>query len=208
MNSPPPEKRGFPFGLTVAVLVAFVILIGLGVWQVRRLQWKTDLLNRIAALQAAPAQPLGAVLQRRKAGADVDYTRVEVSCPDLETRPVVHLFAVFQGLAGYRPIAACPLASGPYGSVLVDRGFVGMPGDDQPRDLPGRPISEPIVGVLRSGGGKTFVTPQNHPAQNQWYWRDAPAMARQLGASNPAPTFLMLERPAPSSGEPRQARTR
>jgi surfeit locus 1 family protein len=187
------------------VLVVFVMLIGLGVWQVQRLKWKTDLLRRIAALQAAPAQPLGPVLHRLKAGADVDYTRVQTPCPDLETRPVVRLYAVFQGLAGYRLITACPLPQGPYASVLVDRGFVGLPGDEQPRDFPGRPIAEPVTGVLRSGGGKTFVTPQNQPAQNQWYWRDLPAMARQLGVSNPAPMFLMLERPAPAGGEPRPA---
>ena len=195
----------FPLGLSLAAVVAFAILIGLGVWQVQRLQWKTDLLHRLDALQAAPSQPLDSVLTRAKAGADVDYTRVSLPCPGVETGPTLRLFSVYQGLAGYRLITACPLSSSPYRSVLVDRGFVAQPGDDKPRDIPGRPISMPVVGVVRGGGGRTFVTPQNRVGENQWYWRDLPAMAKALHAENPAPMFLMLESPAPAGGEPRPA---
>ena len=198
--------RRFPVALTLVVLVALVLLIGLGVWQVRRLEWKTDLLHRIAALQDAPAKPLGPTLQRLKAGGDVEYSRVAIACPDVETRPTLREFAVYQGLAGYRLVTACPLPPGSgYGSILVDRGFVAQQGDQAPHDIPGQPVSQPVVGVLRSGGGRTFVTPQNRPAENRWYWRDVPAMAGQLHAPDPAPLFLMLESPSPPSGEPRPA---
>ena len=199
-------RRPFPIGLTLAVLIAFAILIGLGVWQVQRLKWKTDLLHRLDALQAAPAQPLEPLLARARTGADVDYTRVSLHCPQVETGPTLRLFSVYQGLAGYRLITACPLASGEgYRSILVDRGFVAQPGDDQPRDIPGRPITAPVVGVLRRGGERTFVTPQNRVAENQWYWRDLPAMARALHAANPASVFVMMESPAMAGGEPRPA---
>ncbi len=180
------------------------ILVWLGTWQLQRLKWKEGLLHQIAALETAPAQPLQAVLAREKAGADIAFTRVSTSCPDVETRPVVRLFTVAEGgVAGYRLITACPLPSGPYGSILVDRGFVAQLGDEQPRDLPGHPIAQPVVGVLRGGGERSFVTPKNRPDQNQWYWRDVAAMARALHAPNPAPLYLMLESPAPASGEPR-----
>jgi cytochrome oxidase assembly protein ShyY1 len=49
------ERGRFPVGLTLASLIAFAILIGLGVWQVKRLAWKTDMLARIEAIQHAPA---------------------------------------------------------------------------------------------------------------------------------------------------------
>ena len=198
-------RRPFPIGLSLAAVVAFAILIGLGVWQVQRLQWKTDLLHRLDALQAAPARPLDPVLARARAGADMDYTRVSLPCPGVETGPTLRLFSVYQGLAGYRLITACPLASGAYRSILVDRGFVAQPGDDRPRDIPGRTITAPVVGVLRGGGERTFVTPQNRVGENQWYWRDLPAMAKALHAPNPAPVFVMLESPATAGGEPRPA---
>jgi surfeit locus 1 family protein len=205
MSSPvaPTRPERFPIGLTIAVAISLAILIGLGVWQLQRLKWKEGLLRQIAALENAPAQPLQSVLAREKAGADAAFTRVATSCPDLETRPVLRLFTVAEGgVAGYRLITACPLSSGPYGSILVDRGFVAQFGDDLPRNIPGQPIDQPVVGVLRGGGERSFVTPKNRADQNQWYWRDVDAMARALHAPNPAPLYLMLETPAPASGVP------
>jgi surfeit locus 1 family protein len=187
------------------VFLAFCTLIGLGVWQLQRLKWKTGLLHQIDALQSAPAQPIAGVLGRAKAGADVDFTRVRLDCPDVEMRPVLRLFWPLQGLMGYRLITACPLAGAPYRTVLVDRGFIGQQGTEAPRDIPGQIIAEPVVGILRKPDGRNFVTPKNQPAQNLWYWRDLPEMASMLHAPSPAPLFLMLESPAPKSGEPRPA---
>jgi surfeit locus 1 family protein len=189
----------------LVVFLAFCALIGLGVWQVQRLKWKTALLHHLDALQTAPAQPIGPVLGKIKAGADVDYTRVRLDCPDVETRPVLHLFMPYQGLMGYRLITACSVDGGPYRSVLVNRGFVGQEGTDPPRNVPGQRISQPVIGVLRKPTDRNFATPHNQPASNLWYSTDVPAMAAALHAPVPAPLVLMLEGPAPASGEPRPA---
>jgi surfeit locus 1 family protein len=198
----PPAQR-FPIGLTVAVLIALAILLTLGSWQLKRLQHFTDLKKQIAAQEGGPPLPVETVLAGLKPGSDAAYSRVSLVCPDVETRPVLRLFVPNEGLAGYRLIAACPLKSGPYGYILVDRGFIAQLGDENPRDIPGQPISAPVVGVLHAGGQHNFVTPPNTPAVNQWYWRDIPAMAKALHAPRPALVFLMLESPVPSSGEPR-----
>lgn len=188
------------FAVTPAVATALgiAILIGLGVWQVQRLRWKEALLARITALQAAPPEPLEVVLRRATDGLDIDYVRVQALCPAVETAPYLRLYAVRDARAGYRIIAACALANAPYGSILVDRGFI--PEGRTPSG--GQALSAPIVGILRKGDSRNFVTPANQPAQNLWYWRDIPAMARALGAGRPAPTFLMLEQPAPPPGGP------
>lgn len=187
----------------LVVFLAFCALIGLGVWQVQRLKWKTALLHSIAALQTAPARPIAPVLSRLKAGGDINYTRVMLQCPDVETRPVVRLFMPYQGLMGYRLITDCPLGAGPYASVLVDRGFIGQEGVEPPRSVPGVRIDTPVVGVLRKPDSPTFVTPKNQPSQNIWYWRDVSGMAAALHASAPAPLVLMLESPVPASSVPR-----
>ena len=186
----------------LVVLLAFCALIGLGVWQVQRLKWKTALLAHISALQGAPARPAETVLK----GADTDFARVRISCPQVETTPVLHLFALYEGLAGYRLITACALPPGAgYGSILVDRGFIPQPGDDHPRPIPGEVIRQPVIGVLRAPDARNIATPVNQPDKNLWYWRDIPAMAHELGAARPAPVFMMLESPAPASGTPRPA---
>jgi surfeit locus 1 family protein len=192
---------GFEVVPAIAAVIGVAILIGLGVWQIQRLHWKEAILARVAALESAPPQPLAPVLARAASGVDVDYRRVELACPDLETRPYLRLYAVWQGYGGYRIVAACPIASGPYRVILVDRGFIA-----QGLALSGgQPLQEPVVGVLRRGDARNFVTPANQPGQNLWYWRDIPAMAAALGVRAPAPSFLMLERPAAPPGGPTPA---
>jgi surfeit locus 1 family protein len=190
-------RPGFPIILTLLALAAMALLIGLGLWQVKRLHWKQHLLAEIAASQNAAPAPLGGVLAAAAAGRDVEYRKVQADCPDIETTPFVRLYAIKDAVAGYRIITACSLAGGPYGSILVDRGFVSD--EDAPRlaASAGRTLPEPVVGILRRGDPKTFVSPDNQPAENLWYWRDVPAMAQRLGVARPAPLFLMLQQPAP-----------
>jgi surfeit locus 1 family protein len=202
MTTTEADGRRFAAVPAIAAAAGIAILIGLGVWQLQRLHWKEGILAQIAALQSAPPAPLAPLLERAAKGADIDYHRVEAACPELEHTRVLRLYAVGDSGAGYRVITACPIASGPFRSILVDRGFITP--DVNVASMPARPmpIDQPIVGILRKGDRPNFVTPPNQPAQNLWYWRDISTMARTLGASDPAPSFLMLESPAPPSGGP------
>jgi surfeit locus 1 family protein len=183
------RRRSLPVGLTIAVAVVFAILMGLGAWQVSRLQWKQDLLARIAALQNAPAQDAARVL----AAGGGDFTRVRAACPGLATAPYLQLYGLRDGQAGTRLISACPLDAGPYRSVLVDRGFVPDTVSARPAVDPSRRDPVALVGVLRTPDRASFVTPPNQPEANRWYSRDTAQMARALGASAPAPLVLMAE---------------
>jgi len=197
-------SRKFPIGLTIASVIGIAILIGLGVWQVKRLHWKEALLAKIAALEAAAPIPVNQALTGGVASADLDFVRVTATCPDIETTPYLKLYAVRE-VAGFRVITPCALSGGPYRTILVDRGFVAQ---DQVQSLKtgqGRTLDQPIVGVLRKGDVRNFLTPPNTPAQGLWYWRDVPAMARALGVTDAAPTFLMLEKPAPQGFGPTPA---
>ncbi len=175
-------------------LIGLVILIGLGVWQVQRLQWKEALLAHVAALKVAPPRPVEDVLRTR----DTDMIRVSLVCPDILSRPRLSLFGVQDGQVGRRLMAACPVSAAGTASVLVDLGFKA----DRPctQDKPPKPFSGPLVGVLRQPDAKNFATPANQPDQNLWYWRDLPAMARALGVGAPAPSFIALEQGPPLPG--------
>ena len=196
-------KPRFPIVLSLLTALALAILIGLGLWQVRRLHWKEGLLARIHALQSAPPRSLAAALSGPLDAPELDFTRVTADCPAIETTPYLRLYAVWDAVAGYRIITACRLTGGGFGSILVDRGFVRQ--EQAAAIRPGAILAGPIVGVLRKGDKPTFVTPPNDARQNLWYWRDIPAMAATLGAGRPAPTYLMLESPAPAGGLPAPA---
>lgn len=185
--------RRFPIGLTIAVVVSLVILIGLGSWQVQRLAWKRELLARVAALQAAPATSGEAALERMGAGADLDFTRVRVVCPGLAGAPYLELFSVRDGQAGSRLISACQVAGGPYRSILVDRGYVRDDVSARPAVNVSDRAPVEIVGVLRAPEAGNRFSPPNDVAANRWYVRDTMAMAQALNADKPAPMFLMAE---------------
>ena len=185
------SKPRFPIGLTIATAIALAILVALGVWQMERRAWKEDLLARIAALQAAPARPVEEVLTSAKGPEDLSFVRVRAVCPGLATAPFLQLYGLRDGQAGTRLISACRL--GADRSILVDRGFVADTISSRPPVDSARQAPVTVEGVLRAPDAPTFVTPANQPNANQWYSRDIAEMARQLGATNPAPVFLMAE---------------
>lgn len=192
MTDKPPSRR-WPVGLTIAAAIGLAILLSLGAWQLKRLAWKEDLLARVAALQAAPAQPAEPVLAKMAKGQDLGFTRVVVDCPGLAKAPYVQLYSVRDGQAGVRLISACATPGAPYGALLVDRGFVAdiisaRPPVDAADASPLR-----VQGVLRAPDEATFVTPPNDAAKNAWYSRDVAAMAKTLKAERPAPLMLLAE---------------
>lgn len=207
----PPRPRGLPVGLTAASAIAFAILVALGVWQLQRLKWKEGLLAHVAALQSAPARPLEPVLDARAGGRDVDFTRVRVTCPGLGAAPFLELYGLKDGQAGSRLISACEVSSRRYRTILVDRGFVADVISARPAVDPADRTPMEITGVLRTPDAATFMTPKNRADAGRWFSRDIPAMARALGAPQPAPIFLFAEtsanpgwralQPAPLPGE-------
>lgn len=186
-SNPSVSPKGFPFGLTIATLIALAILIGLGDWQLQRLTWKQALLSEIAALQSAPSRPINAVLVP---GAKIDFARVTVACPGLTSAPYLSLYAVVEGQAGVRLISACSLTASAYGSVLVDRGFIADNQIGRPTVAESNKISL-VTGILRQPDKANFVTPP--PQSGQWYARDIAGMAKALRAPQPAPLFLFAE---------------
>src|SRR5436189_6399590 len=96
--------RRFPIGLTISTLIAFLMLTSLGVWQLKRLAWKTDMLARIEALKHAPARTLDHVLA---GGGDLEFSRVSATCPGLAHAPVEQIYAVVDGQIASRLVSAC-----------------------------------------------------------------------------------------------------
>jgi surfeit locus 1 family protein len=185
------ERRGLPLGLTAATLIALAILVGLGTWQVQRLAWKRDLLARIAAVQVAPARPIGPVLHALPTGSEADFIRVRVTCPGLASAPFLELYAIRDGQVGSRLISACALSGGRYRTVLVDRGFVGDTISARPPVDPDRTDAVDVVGVLRRPEPAGRFSPRNTP--RRWYTRDVAGMAAALRAPDPAPVFILAE---------------
>jgi len=171
----------FPWGLTIVSALMLALLIGLGVWQVQRMQWKEGLIDRSDAAAAKAPVPITQLPQ----GPEREFRQVILDCPGLATAPFVELQSILDGEAGVRLISACPEPAAPgrpeTGVLLVDRGFVAETVSARPpvtRDGP--PIR--LVAVVRTAASPGLMALP--PEGNHFFARDNAAMARALGVTS------------------------
>jgi surfeit locus 1 family protein len=156
-------------------VLGVAVLVSLGVWQLRRLEWKTAILAEIDARLAAEPVPVPT-----DPDPEADrYRRVRASGALLPGELHVYTSVPGQGV-GYRVVAPMALDDGR--RILVDRGFVPIAAKDAPR--PGGPIA--VSGNLvwpREGAARP------DRAANVWLARDVPLMADALGT---APVMIVV----------------
>jgi surfeit locus 1 family protein len=164
--------------LTLVALPAFGILIGLGLWQLDRLAWKTALIEE---RQMALARPAIEAPADDTALAKLDYQRVSLA-GRFDHAHELHLAAIsVKGDGGYRVLT--PLIRDDGGSaVLVNRGWVPYAQKD-PRTRGESLADGPIVleGVAVRPRPKAMFDADNDPVRNDWYWIDLDAMAEATG---------------------------
>lgn len=178
--------RRFPIGLTVATAIALAILCGLGVWQLKRLAWKTDLLASIASAQAQPPKPIGLV----PLTPAYRFRRVTLDCPGLASAPFVELYAInADGEAGHRLVSLCSPV-GARTQIMVDRGFVADTISARPAVKPSTAVVH-LTGVLREGETPGAFTPPT--LHNLFYVRNIDQMALALGASRHPDVMILAE---------------
>lgn len=178
-----------PVAALVAAGIVFVVLAGLGLWQLQRLAWKTDLIARVDARVAAAAVPAPGPAEWAGLSAEnAEYRPVTVTgeyAPDSD----VLVQAVTERGPGFWVMT--PFSTDEGWTLLVNRGFVaGDRRDDRP--LPEAP--QTVTGLLRlSQPGGAFLR-ANDPAAGRWYSRDTQAIAASLGLTGVAPYFIDADR--------------
>ena len=167
------------FWPTFFAIPAFLVLIGLGTWQMQRLHWKEGLLAQIAERTVAAPVSLADAMARIEAGDDVEYLRVRAE----GTYDHAHertLFQTHDGQPGWHVYTPLITADGLV--LMVNRGFVSLDAKDpaaRPESLVSGPVT--VTGLVRKPGTKGLFSPDNNPAKNEWYWHDLAAMTAGLG---------------------------
>lgn len=180
-------------------LIGAAILIGLGVWQMQRLDWKQGVLADIdSRISSAPV----AVPATPDPVAD-KYLPVQTTGTVLAGEAHV-LVSIKDVGPGYRIIAPFELADGR--TILLDRGFVRTEAKDTARTT--GPLT--VTGNLHWPNEIDSYTPAPDLNTNTWFARDVAALAQALGTdpvlliarttSEPAPTVTPL--PVDSAGIP------
>lgn len=171
--------------IRIMLALMLAILISLGVWQVQRLAWKEALIARMdAQTKAAPAAlPSAAVADP----AEWEYRRARVEGkfdpkhifwvrPRTENGVVGAHMLVWLKRRGWQP------------PVLINRGFVP---DSKVAEMTVPEGMVALEGVVQIPH-KSYFTPDNNPAKNDWYWADIPAMAEAAGYDGAMPMLVTL----------------
>ncbi|MBC9248003.1 SURF1 family protein [Paracoccus sp. 11-3] len=145
------------------------ILISLGVWQLRRMDWKEGMLAEIQARIDAPAVPLPAQLD-----PSMKYMPVTVSGTTTGAEIDILSGTKEQG-GGYQIVSRFITDDGR--AIMVDRGFVPQ----ELRHVERPPVRLDISGNLHWPAEISTSTPKPNLDENIWFARDVPAMAKVLG---------------------------
>lgn len=205
----PRSRQRSWLGLLLPAILAFAVLIGLGIWQLQRKAWKENLIATLTERLAAPPlslPPSSAWQDLRR--SDDEYRRVGFRAEFDNSKEAL----VFAAATGFRPDVASTgywvftparLADGSI--VEVNRGFV-PDGRQDPRK---RPLGEvtgslDITGVMRWPDERHWFIPGDDPAHNLWFSRDPAAIAAAKGlvAASVAPFYVEEETPVPPGALP------
>ena len=182
------------------------ILIGLGVWQLQRLAWKTAIIARIEARTSAPAEALPPAAAWPALRPDAyEYRHVALEGTFDHGKEAL----VFRGTAagpGFFVLTPLRLATG--GTVIVNRGFVpsdrASPASRAQGALAGRVH---VVGLMRGPEPRNAFTPADDPATGHYFTRDPGLIAAHFGLADAAPFSIDADATPVPGGLPRGGAT-
>ena len=178
--------RVVPTLITVAIVLT---CLGLGVWQLERLQWKQGL---IAEREAALAGPPVALPRTPAEARGLAFRRVVAEGVFLHDKEIfLGATSPRGGGAGFEVLT--PLREADGRIVFVNRGFVPTqlkdPNTRRAGQLDG---AVRVSGLLRLPPEErpTRFLPDNRADINYWFWIDLPAMAAVDGLDSVAPFYI------------------
>ncbi|TRD22467.1 SURF1 family protein [Palleronia caenipelagi] len=166
--------------LVIIGLGGLAVLLSLGTWQVKRLDWKTDMLAEIEAAIDAPATELPDNPYPAQ-----KYLPVEAR-GTISGEPLRVLISTVELGPAYRLIA--PFDTGTR-RVMVDLGAAPVAAEIA---LPTTPLT--VTGNLHWPDEVDGYTPEPDLSENIWFARDVPAMAQALETE---PTLIVARSLAP-----------
>lgn len=184
-------------------LASFLLLAGLGTWQVERKAWKEALIEMLARrLNEAPVTLPQPDQWASMAPENAEFLRVRLRIEPTGADDAL----VYTGGSALRDDVKAPgyfvftpvrLPDG--GKVVVNRGYVSD------KNYPALAAPQEIVGALRWPEQPSWFIASHDAAGAVWHVRDQGAMAERKGWGAVAPFYIEQEAPVPPGGLPHPA---
>jgi surfeit locus 1 family protein len=195
--------RPYP-GLTIACVLLFALLCGLGTWQLNRLQWKLNLIATVNSHLAAAPVSLDRVMAMTP--DEAQYRRVTLT-GRFDHAKEAYVFAMGEGGAPLYHVLT-PFRSDDGRLLLVDRGAVPKDRLD-PKGRAAGNVEGPthVTGVWRVPDPPGPFTPPPDERKRIWYARDLKAMAAAGHLSFAAPVVIEADATPNPGGWPKGGQT-
>lgn len=184
---------------TIVMLPIVLFSLSLGVWQMDRRAWKRDILDRIAANQAAAPLTLDELLKGDP--LRFEYGRVRVTGSFLHDKEFFLAARSLKNTVGKQVVT--PLRTDDGTIVLFDRGWIPSEKTERAKRAEGQLSGKvDLVGIVRRSQIKRQFAPDNDPAKNFWFHVDVPVM-RRMADGRPDPvldSFFLEADAAPNPG--------
>ena len=182
---PGPRGTAIRTALAVLAVIVFAGFCALGTWQVMRLQWKLDLIERVEQRVHAPATDAPGPASWANVTQQTDeYRHVRLSGIYL---PLFNTLVQATTELGSGFWLLTPLRQADGTTILVNRGFV----KDRKGIAAGTPAGTVTIdGLLRISEPRGGFLRENDAAKQLWYSRDVAAIAQSNMLTNVAPYFV------------------
>ena len=158
-------------------LLAEAALIFLGIWQVDRLAWISDLIARMEQRQDHPVAAFSEVLGIKDV-SDYEYRRVNIEGFFLNEHSFLLTPRIYKKKSGSHLVT--PLQLPDERIVVINRGWVPQ---KYSVEAATESMRVTMVATVRNPPVQGTFTPDNVPSNGEWYWIDLNEVAQQIGSS-------------------------
>ncbi len=166
------RRPGLP--ALVLTIAALLVTLSLGMWQIQRLNWKTDMIAEIEAGRARPPVLLGNHVTNLSSLAHRPVIAQGVYLHDLEAHITPRSY---RGTTGLHVLTPLRLRGGE--NILVNRGWVSRERRDPVSRAQGQVGGEVVIrGILRTDFEQGLWTPDYDSKADFWFWYDVAGIAK------------------------------
>jgi surfeit locus 1 family protein len=160
-----------PLWASFFTLCAFLVLVSLGTWQVKRLSWKNSIIDGLNTAYEADFEELTSADFSKAYQRGTKYIKGYITGRYMHNKEIVLGPRTHKGLSGYHVITPFKLQDGKI--IFINRGWIPPENKDPDSRRESLETDKMIVlGLARPPEKKNYFTPANEPSKNNWFSLD------------------------------------
>ena len=159
----------------IAFLVALSILLSLSTWQLKRLKWKSNLIDIRVSMYEGEVKPLNVIREP----SESEFQRISVKGKLLNEYAYFMPALSKKGNNGFHILVPFKTVENKF--IIFDTGWVPLLRKDREKRINNIDNEEKeFIAVIRVPGRKGYFQPENDPIKNFWFFVEPTLMEKQL----------------------------